>query len=260
MIFNYKNITVNYTISGKGRAVVLLHGFLQNLTIWKNLESHLSKKYKVICIDLLGHGKTQNLGYLHTMHMQAKMVKAVLNHLRLRKYVLIGHSMGGYVTLSFANLFSKNLKGICLVNTTALPDSKEKVKNRNRAIKAIKQNHKTFIRVAIPLLFSEESKKKFNPEVKTVIKEALKITPQGIIAALEGIKIRKDKTPTYKEASYPIQIIASQQDTVLNFEAIKTEIKNSNAKLITLNGGHMSIIENEKELINHLQLFIKSCF
>lgn len=260
MIFTYKNIAVNYTVSGKGRAVILLHGFLENLTIWKHIENALSKKYKVICIDLLGHGKTENLGYIHTMRMQTKMVKALLNHLRLRKYVLIGHSMGGYVALSFAYLFSKNIKGICLINAKAQADSKEKIKNRNRAIKAIKQNYKTFIKVAIPMLFSGENKTKFKKEINNITKEALKMTPQGITASLEGIKIRKDKTSVYKNATYPIQLFASKQDTILNFKSITSEVKDTKVKLITLNGGHMSIIENQEQLTHSLPTFLKRCF
>ena len=88
------------------------------------------------------------------MNHQAEMVKAVLNHLKLRKYIFIGHSMGGYIALAFAHLFPVTIKGLCLMNSTALPDSTEKKINRDRAINAVKQNHKTFVRIAIPMLFS----------------------------------------------------------------------------------------------------------
>jgi len=103
--FQYKNISISYAVSGKGSAVVLLHGFLENKTMWHKIKKVLSKKYKVVSIDLLGHGKTESLGYVHTMEDQAEMIKAVLNHLKLRKYVLIGHSMGGYISLAFAKKF-----------------------------------------------------------------------------------------------------------------------------------------------------------
>ncbi|PCH53518.1 MAG: alpha/beta hydrolase, partial [Flavobacteriaceae bacterium] len=137
MNFLYRNTTVHYTSAGTGSTIVLLHGFLENSTMWNEITKVLSKKNNVICIDLLGHGKTENHGYIHTMKDQAEMVKAVLNHLRLRKYVLIGHSMGGYIALAFIKLFPQNVKGLCLMNSTALPDSEEKKINRDRAIKAV---------------------------------------------------------------------------------------------------------------------------
>ncbi len=154
MHLTYKNTSIFFTSSGKGSVVVLLHGFLENSSMWNATVGQLSKKYRVICIDLLGHGQTENHGYVHTMEDQATMVKAVLDSLRLRKYVLVGHSMGGYIALAFSKLFPKNVKGLCLMHSTALPDSNEKIINRNRGIKAVKQNHKTFVRIAIPMLFS----------------------------------------------------------------------------------------------------------
>ena len=101
----HKNTKVCFSDIGKGSAVVLLHGFLENSAMWDAIASKLSKKYRVVCIDLLGHGQTENHGYIHAMEDQATMVKAVLNSLKLRKYILVGHSMGGYVGLSFAKLF-----------------------------------------------------------------------------------------------------------------------------------------------------------
>jgi len=86
----YKSINLHYTIQGNGNAIVLLHGFLENISMWKDVIPHLAKKNKVICIDLLGHGNTESLGYIHTMEDQAKMVQFVLNHLKLRKYIFIG--------------------------------------------------------------------------------------------------------------------------------------------------------------------------
>ena len=137
----HKNTNVHFTSIGKGNAVVLLHGFLENSAMWNEIANILSKRNRVICIDLLGHGQTGNLGYIYSMEDQAQMVKAVLNHLKLRKYVVVGHSMGGYVALAFAKLFPSAIKGLSLMNSTALPDSEEKKISRDRGIKALKKNH-----------------------------------------------------------------------------------------------------------------------
>lgn len=98
----YKNTAVHFSDYGKGTAVVLLHGFLENQTMWDDTVAVLSKKYRVITIDLLGHGLTENLGYIHTMEQMAEAVREVLVHLKVRKSFFVGHSMGGYVALAFA--------------------------------------------------------------------------------------------------------------------------------------------------------------
>ena len=258
MNFLHKKTNVHFTTKGKGSAIVLLHGFLENSTMWTDISEVLSKKYRVICIDLLGHGETENHGYIHTMKDQAEMIKAVLNYLRLRKYILIGHSMGGYIALAFAKLFPENMKGLCLINSTALPDSKEKKINRDRAIKVVKQNHKTFVRIAIPMLFSEDNRTIFSSEIKQITKEALQISPQGIIASLEGMKIREDLTSIYENSNFPIQMIIGKQDPALEYSSLIKQTQNTEVQITKFSDGHMSHIENKNELIVTLLSFIKT--
>ena len=255
----YKNTSVNFNIQGSGTAIVLLHGFLENSSMWNSVSSALSKKFKIICIDLLGHGATENHGYIHTMESQAKMVKAVLDHLNLRRYIIIGHSMGGYVALDFSQLFPSNVKGLCLMNSTALPDSAEKKTNRDRAIAAVKQNHKTFVRIAIPMLFSEKNRTIFSSEIKEIINEALQISPQGIIASLEGMKIRSNLTSIYNTAIFPIQMIVGKQDPALEYTTLITQTKNTKVNVVEFPDGHMSHIENKTALIQAIIKFVKQC-
>ena len=260
IFIKYKNTPIHYSDIGKGSAVVLLHGFLENLSMWNAIVLELSKRNRVICIDLLGHGKSGNLGYIHTMEDQAEMVKAVLNKLRLRKYTVIGHSMGGYIALAFAELYPKTIKGLCLMNSTALADTKIKKFNRNRAIKAVKQNYKTFVRIAIPNLFSEKNRKVLKSKIKQITYEALQISVQSIVASLEGMKIRKDQTQLLKKLSIPKLLILGKKDPVLDFDIHSKSAKNTNTKIIALPDGHMSHIENKDQLIIALQNFIKTIF
>ena len=253
----HKNTNVHFTSIGKGNAVILLHGFLENSAMWNEIANILSKRNRVICIDLLGHGQTGNLGYIHSMEDQANMVNTVLNHLRLRKYIFVGHSMGGYVALAFAKLFPETVKGLCLMNSTALPDSEEKKLSRDRAIKAIKKNHKTFVRVAIPMLFSEKNREIYLKEIEQITQEALELSPQGIIAALEGMKIRKNQTSIYKTANFPIQMVIGKQDPALDYESLTSQTKNTKVNVIEFPDGHMSHIENKNELTETLTSFIK---
>ena len=215
---NFKNTKVSFTDEGKGTAVVLLHGFLENKTMWNTFIPELIQKYRVITIDLLGHGETDCLGYVHSMEDQADMVHAVLHELKVRKAVLVGHSMGGYVALAFAELYPDNVKGIVLQNSTSRADSDERKTNRDRAIKAVKQNYTNFVRLSIANLFNEENRDKLESEIEKVKLEALKTPLQGIVAALEGMKIRKDREVLLHFAPYPIQLILGKKDSVLSYD------------------------------------------
>ena len=253
----YKNIKISYTDAGKGTAVVLLHGFLENKSMWNNLLPELITKYRVITIDLLGHGNTECLGYVHSMEDQADMVHAVLQDLKIRKVLLIGHSMGGYVTLAFAELYPKNVKGIVLLNSTARADSAERKTNRDRAIVAVKQNYTAFVRMSIANLFSEKNREILLDEIENAKKEALKTPLQGIVASLEGMKIRKDREVLLNFDTFPLLLILGKQDPVLNYDENASQIKNTPVQLVTFPDGHMSHIENREELTKVLVDFLK---
>lgn len=254
---NFKNTKINYTDQGKGTAVVLLHGFLENQSMWKAFVPELVKKHRIITIDLLGHGETECLGYVHTMEDQADMVHHVLHELKIRKAVLIGHSMGGYVALAFAELYPDNVKGIVLQNSTSRADSDERKANRDRAIVAVKQNYSAFIRMSIANLFSEDNRERLADIIEEVKLEALKTPLQGIVASLEGMKIRKDREVILHFAPYPIQLILGKKDPVLNYNENLEQIEGTQVQLTTFEDGHMSHFENQVELLAVLSGFLK---
>lgn len=225
--------------------------------MWDYFVSEFSKKNRVVTIDLLGHGASDCLGYMHSMEDQAQAVAEVLNHLKIKKAVLMGHSMGGYVALAFAELYSDNVKGLVLINSTSRADSDEKKHNRDRAVKAVKQNYINFVKLSITNLFSEENRVFLIDEIEKVKNEALKTPLQGIIAAQEGMKIRKDREVLLHFAYYPKMLILGKKDTVLNFEESIEQIQNTNVQLIAFPDGHMSHIENKAELLNVLLAFLK---
>lgn len=254
---HYKNTSVSYSDIGTGTAVVLLHGFLENKTMWKDLAPSLAKKNRVIAIDLLGHGETDCLGYVHSMEENAEIVKTILSHLRIRKAIFIGHSMGGYVALAFAELYPETIKGIVLLNSTAKEDSEERKINRDRAIKAVKQNYINFVRMSISNLFNENNRDRLENEIEKVKLAALKTPLQGIVATLEGMKIRKNRQFILKETDFPKLLILGKKDGVLIYDENISQIENTNTKLITFPDGHMSHIENKEELEKVIIGFLK---
>lgn len=253
----YKNTAVHYVDIGKGAAVVLLHGFLENQSMWNDFIPELSKRNRVITIDLLGHGSTECLGYVHTMEDQADMIQAVLAELKIRKAVFVGHSMGGYIALAFAELFPEYMKGLVLMNSTSRADSEERKTNRDRAIKAVKKDYTSFVRLSIANLFSEENRAKLVDEIEKVKLEAQKTPLQGIIAALEGMKMRKNREVLLHVTTFPKMLILGKKDGVLNYEENTNQIENTDVQLLSFPDGHMSHIENNVETLTAIIDFIK---
>jgi pimeloyl-ACP methyl ester carboxylesterase len=253
----YKNTKISYSDTGKGNAIVLLHGFLENQTMWQNLIPELSKKHRIITIDLLGHGESGCLGYVHSMEDNAEAVRAVLSKMRIRKAVFVGHSMGGYVALAFAELYPATLKGLVVLNSTSKADSEERKTNRSRAINAVKKDYIGFVRLSIANLFNPDNRELLVDEIEKVRVEALQTPLQGIVASLEGMKIRKDREILLRSATYPILLILGIKDPVLNYEDGLKQIENTSIKRITFPDGHMSHIENREELLKVLLYFFK---
>ena len=253
----YKNTKISYTDSGEGNAIVLLHGFLENKKMWKDYVFFFSNQYRIITIDLLGHGESDCLGYVHSMEDNARAVHEVLEYLQIKKTTILGHSMGGYVGLAFAELYPESIQKLILLNSTSKEDSTEKKLNRTRAIKAVKQNYVNFVSLAIANLFSENNRTRLVDEIEKVKTQALKTPLQGIVASLEGMKIRKDREALLRKNLFPVLLILGKKDPVLNYEESITQIENTTVELISFDDGHMSHIENKEELKKVLSEFFK---
>ncbi len=257
MILDYKGIPVFYSQTGNGESVVLLHGFLESSKVWDDLASDISRSHEVICIDLLGHGKTGCLGYIHTMEQMAEMVDAVLKHLKIGNATFIGHSMGGYVALAYLELYPGKVEKLCLMNSTALDDSPEKKLNRDRAIESVKHNHKTFVRMLISNLFRPKNRAAFSNEIGQLKNEALKFPVQGIIAALEGMKIRRNRVKLFRNAPIKKMMVIGRKDPALQYHTLIEQTKGSNIEVVEFPDGHMSLIENKEENTYKILHFIE---
>ncbi|MFK8060660.1 MAG: alpha/beta fold hydrolase [Polaribacter sp.] len=255
----FKNAKISFSDVGKGTAVVLIHGFLENSTMWKNITPELSKRNRIITVDLLGHGKTDCLGYVHSMEIFAETIEAVLKHLRIRKSILIGHSLGGYVALAFAKLFTKNVKGLCLLNSTFEQDDKERKQLRKRANKMAQTNYQNLVRMSFINLFSKESSTFFKKEIELAIKEALQTSVQGYIAANEGMILRKNYKDFFTNATFKKAIILGEKDWIINAEEMISYAEKNGINYTLLSQGHMSHIENGEEIIYALKTFVKNC-
>ena len=257
MILAFKGTNIYFETYGKGPAIVLLHGFLENSSMWKDLIPELSKRNKVIAIDLLGHGNSDCLGYVHSMELFAETVYAVLKQLKIRKCLLVGHSLGGYVALALAEKHPEKVKGLCLMNSTSNEDSEERKDIRTRANKMAQTNLKNMIQLSISNLFYHENLLKFTSEIDFLKQEALKTSLQGYLAAQEGMKIRPNRNHILTNATFKKLLIIGEKDPVIDVNISLEEAQKTNSEYVILDGGHMSYVENTKQLLDALQSFLK---
>ena len=257
MILYHKESSIYYEDEGQGKAIILLHGFLENSTMWKNIKPVLLKNNRVVCIDLLGHGNSDCLGYSHTMSDMADAVLGVINHLQVKEYTLIGHSMGGYVALTLAEKKPEAVLGLCLMNSTYHADDDELKALRKRANKMIQTNFESMVRMSVANLFSSESRITNKIEIDKVIEEALKTSPQGYIAAQEGMLLREDKFQFYKKLKAQKLIVIGRKDPVIKGNQLLIETRDTDIKCEELSLGHMSYIENKSELSYLIMRFVE---
>jgi pimeloyl-ACP methyl ester carboxylesterase len=255
---------IRYSDSGKGRVVVLLHGFLESLEIWfgNGFAQELSKHYRIVAIDLPGHGKSDCVGYVHRMERMAKVVKCVMDQLGLRRYTLIGHSMGGYVSLAFAEKYPEHVTGLCLFHSTAYADSEAKRIDRERAIRLVKKAPLKYTNALVTNLFALANVRYMQEEIRWMRKIASRTKVQGVVACLEGMKIRKDRTAILRYGKFPMLIIAGTRDNVLPYDTLQQLAGvNSKIKLLTLEKtGHVGFLEAREITLKKIKAFAGSTF
>jgi len=258
----YKKEQVTFSDTGRGRAVVLLHGFLGAHQIWKPLADNLARSYRVIAIDLPGHGATPCFGYAHSMELMARCVKAVLDSLRLSRYVMIGHSMGGYVALAFADLFPENLRGMCLYHSTAYPDNEEKKRDRLRAIELVKANKNVYTRNTIRNLFATKNLKYLKEETAFAYNIARHTSRQGIVAALHGMRDRPSRHLILGFVRYPIMVVIGELDNVLPYAQLleQADMIEDKTVLFLEHDGHFGFLESPRVSNKAVRRFLSKCF
>lgn len=258
----FKNGTIKYTDSGKGRAVVFLHGFLESLEMWRYYADHLPKHIRTICIDLPGHGKSDNFGYTHPMELMAESVRAVLKQERIRKCIIVGHSMGGYTGLAFAEMYPDMLTGLVLYFSSASADDDEKKRNRTRTIDVVKHSPHLFVSNSIPFLFSDKNKVKYAKSIAILVKRASKMSRQSIIAALEGMRDRQDREIVLKFAPFPVKFVVGDIDPVLPVKDLirQSKLPRLNSITVLKDTAHMGFIENKKATYVAVKDFINTVY
>jgi len=252
-----------YRKLGNGPVVVLLHGFPENGNLWRNIWPALSENHTVIIPDLPGSGESTFTGETLSMEQLANSVKLILDKEGIEELLLAGHSMGGYIALAFAERYGQMLNGLSLVHSTAAADTDDKKENRRRSAELIQKGGKEpFVKQMIPNLFFEGFKREHPEVIEKQVQEALKIDAKSLIAFMDAMRSRPERTNVLKNSSFPIQFIVGKNDNVIPFNNIlqQSHISSSNFVSVYQGCGHMSMLENSKALAIDMEEFISYCY
>jgi pimeloyl-ACP methyl ester carboxylesterase len=195
------------------------------------------------------------------MELMAKCVKAVLDHLRLKRYTIVGHSMGGYVALAFAELFPDHLRALALLHSTGYPDSTEKRKDRERAITLIRQNRRIYTHSTIRNLFASKNLKYLKKEIAFANRIAAATSRQGMVAALLGMRDRPGRDIILSLVDYPILMVIGEHDNLIPAAQLleQSKVIRNREVLYLEHDGHMGFLESPKAVTKTLRKFLRKC-
>jgi pimeloyl-ACP methyl ester carboxylesterase len=256
--------TVHYRDEGRNnkKTVVLLHGFLQNLDVWSSYVLSYMHHLRVITIDLPGHGQTETFSETHSMDFMARMVKTVLDEAGVDQCVMIGHSMGGYVALAFAEKHPYLLRGLGLINSHALPDSEEHRHWRQAICEQVKENRASYIVNFVPTLFDNHNRAGLSQDIKDLQDQCLETRSESIIAAQNGMMNRPSRIDVLRQLEVPILFIYGKNDNRIPLElAISQAMIPHHAEILILdNVGHMAFIEEREYVKPRIKNFVDTCY
>ena len=258
--FKFRNGRIHYTDQGSGETVMLIHGYLETSEIWECFAGRLAENFRVLTVDIPGHGKSDICSPVLTMEFIAGVLKELLAGEGIMKAFLVGHSLGGYVTLAFAEIYCEMLSGYCLFHSHPLADTPETIEKRKQEINLVEAGRKDLVYPgAILKMFAAPGNERFREELKRSVQIASKIPGDSIIAVLTGMMERPSRLSVMERGIVPCLWILGAMDNYIDCNAIRTKVKlPASAEIVILkNSGHLGFIEEEDLSLEVLSEFIK---
>ncbi|WP_400241939.1 alpha/beta fold hydrolase [Niallia sp. JL1B1071] len=248
---------LSYVEKGEGETIVLIHGFCGSTDYWEYIIPPLAENYHVLAVNLRGHGTSSFSGEPFEIEDLAKDIKELLTGLGIEKVYMFGHSLGGYVTLAFADLFIESLKGFGLIHSTAYPDTEEGKEGRLNAIRKIQDiGIIEFVNGLIPNLFADESLDKLPSEVEKAKKIGYGTNAIAAMETQAAMRKRPDRNNVVEKARLPILLLKGTKDKVVSMDRVASA-SSLNISEVRLETGHMSMQEAPNDLVNAICSFVK---
>ena len=260
----FQNKSISYWIEGKGNPVMLVHGFAEDHEVWDQQVKHLQHSFKLILPDLPGSGKSALLNDV-SMETMADLLKAILDQESIQVVTMVGHSMGGYITLAFAEKYNDRLNAFCLFHSTAYPDNDEKKQTRLKAIEFMKKNGVVeFLKTSTPNLFAKNADGNLTKEAQHMVNKLIEnykdFDVNALVAYYQAMMKRPDRTRVLKTFTKPIFYLLGRYDTAVPYEQGLEQTRLApNVEAYTLNhSGHMGMWEEIAESNKVLEAFLKN--
>lgn len=248
---------LHYELTGHGEPLVLIHGFCENNTCFDKQVLLLKEHCKLILPDLPGAGKSATIPNA-SIELMADQVAELLQHLSLEQANVIGHSMGGYVTLALVKKYPHLVKRFGLLHSTAKPDDESRKEKRDQAINVIQQKGASFYaKNFIPPLFKNNTSTQL---IEPLLSEAEKSSEQGLTQALLAMKNRPDSMAVIEQTEKPTFWGIGMYDELIPAQIMLQQALKTQQPYIALfnQSAHMAHIEEPETLAAHLLRFIKS--
>ncbi len=254
-------VDLAYTDQGQGTPIVFVHGFPFSRVMWDPQVKVLSGQFRVIALDLRGHGESDAPLWLYTMDQFADDIKGLLDHLSIQKAVLAGFSMGGYVVFAFYRKYADRVKGLVLADTRPQPDSAEgRIGRFKMAQTAQKDGAGAIADVMLPKLLSPASVQGRSELVQTVRTMMTTTKVPGIAGDLMAMAERPDSVPTLKQIACPTLVIVGELDgltTPVDARHMADGIRGARLETIPA-AAHLSNMEQPEAFNRAVTSFVKT--
>lgn len=252
---------IEYIEKGKGETVVLLHGFCERKEVWNNTINYLSEVAHVIAPDLPGFGDNAALISSITIDRMAEQLHDWLHEQRIAKGLLVGHSLGGYVSLAFAEKYSEWMQGLGLFHSTALADTEERKQKRTQTISFIQKNGmEPFAAPFVRGLFYQPDHPHLKPEVDILIAMTAATPSSTAIEVTKAMRDRPDRTHILKKAVYPVLFIAGREDQAVPLSSLQEQffLPHTTVNIQILpETNHMGMFEKKPESLAMLRSWVQ---
>jgi pimeloyl-ACP methyl ester carboxylesterase len=276
---NWQNRAIHYRVFGRGKMVVLLHGFGEDGTVWEPQINFLKDHFLLIIPDIPGSGKSEFVSNA-SIDTYAEILKVVIDHEHSEmkaladsevqngpqktgglqdEVSLIGHSMGGYIALAFAEKYPGYLNSFGLFHSSAFADPDEKKEVRKKAIEFIQtKGAGTFLKTSIPNLFTKQFAVMHPQKVERLIEKGNAFSEAALIQYYEAMIARPDRTAVLKEFKKPILFLIGEHDTAIPLESSLQQcyLPSESHVHILSQSGHMGMWEEEEKANNILLSFL----
>lgn len=253
----YENKKIFYRCDGEGKPVILLHGFGEDGDVWSGQTEYLKEKFRLIIPDLPGSGRSEMINDM-SMEGMAEVVHAIIHEEMIDACPVIGHSMGGYITLALAEKYPNHISAFGLFHSTAYADNEEKISNRQKGIAFIQEHGPSaFLKTVTPNLFSAVSKEKM-PGTITQFIERHNFSRESLVSYYQAMIKRPDRTEMLQKAVVPVLFIMGKYDMAVPLTDALRQCHLPEISYIHIlhQSGHMGMMEESLKCNQVLDKFL----